>query len=582
MKAFLLTTAVAAILAACSDYDPGLSEEAVNLNEAEEQLINEYTANFIDRYGEIDENHTWGFGEMSTVDEQNTRLVNTNRNNWILRTEELAYDAEGNVMKDANGQDMKVVKWAINPYEFGENSENYEIPGFPSVVDGKYYVEEEGSPFNSLDEIIAKGYTAVHPIGDVTDEEIQYVSEWFRTHPNPDSSVPEFTEFFIQDISQDYDRVSYPNGSAVDLELQVYVDGTLDEDGYWFKGGTADNGTTTITFGMDYFAVQTSKFGWEHQNDFNAQKTNSINGTVPTNSTTFPERTLKYWTTNGGYTTSFMYYNSNQSQQYENYVLVHLTFTGPRTGLTYDGYYLAFDYQYRNQMQEYTDANGNTLYKYAQHKPDGYYSNWIVKLSPADPEFKDETPGNTYCRIMCEDLGNTNDFDFNDLVFDVYYTGEENNYTAHITLQAAGGTLPIYIGGFEAHEKLGKTMQANGTYLPINVGTGQTADPVSFEITGLTTTNPDDIVISVTNKNGSRTADDGNKITPLPESGKGTSMAPQKICIPDNTTKWTKESQQIEWAYPHFAGWVQAESGDYGFSGATPWNKTDVNTKYLY
>ncbi len=566
IKHYLSAMAALAMLAACSDYDPGMSENAINLNEAEEQLINEYTANFVQRYGEIDPNHTWGFGEIGSEDEMGTRHVDTQRNQWTTLITE-------------NGE----IKAVSKPNSWNENYEGYfdntdeskigwKVPGFPSDVDGYYYTDE--GVFHSESEMTARRQQGeVHPIGDVTDEEIQYVSEWFRTNQNPPSQVPEFTEFYIQDISQDYDRETYPNGSAINMKLNVYEGGTRDEDGY-FTGGTL-NGTDEVSFGMDYFAVHTTdnaeNGGWEHESNFNAQKANHINGTVPNNQTTFPERTLKYWLTNGGYTDSFMYYNSNQSQKYENYVLVHLSFDGPRTGRHYEGYYLAFDYQYQKIHSQSTDGDGNTVYKYSQRKPDGYYSNWIVKLSPADPQWSDHD----WHRIMCEDLGNTYDFDFNDLVYDVYYTGESGNYTAHIKVQAAGGTLPIYLGSDtrEVHQLFGQQPQANGNYLPVNVGTSSTKTPVEFTIENLPNTNPDNIAIYVKNKNATTTAQDGNRITLLPPVGQSVSLAPQKICIPNNTTKWTKESQQIEWAYLNFDQWVQVQNGEYGFEGAKPWNK---------
>ena len=566
IKHYLSAMAALAMLAACSDYDPGMSENAINLNEAEEQLINEYTANFVQRYGEIDPNHTWGFGEIGSEDEMGTRHVDTQRNQWTTLITE-------------NGEIKAVSKpnsWNENyGGHFDSTDESkigWKVPGFPSDVDGYYYTDE--GVFHSESEMTARRQQGeVHPIGDVTDEEIQYVSEWFRTNQNPPSEVPEFTEFYIQDISQDYDRETYPNGSAINMKLNVYEGGTRDEDGY-FTGGTL-NGTDEVSFGMDYFAVHTTdnaeNGGWEHESNFNAQKANHINGTVPNNQTTFPERTLKYWLTNGGYTDSFMYYNSNQSQKYENYVLVHLSFDGPRTGRHYEGYYLAFDYQYQKIHSQSTDGDGNTVYKYSQRKPDGYYSNWIVKISPADPQWSDHN----WHRIMCEDLGNTYDFDFNDLVYDVYYTGESGNYTAHIKVQAAGGTLPIYLGSDtrEVHQLFGQQPQANGNYLPVNVGTSSTKTPVEFTIENLPNTNPDNIAIYVKNKNATTTAQDGNRITLLPPVGQSVSLAPQKICIPNNTTKWTKESQQIEWAYLNFDQWVQVQNGEYGFEGAKPWNK---------
>lgn len=595
IKHYLSAAAALAMFAACSDYDPGMSNQAVDLTDVEIETIKEYTENFVERYGEIDPNHTWGFDELAG-EEMETRTVNTNRNNWYLKYQD-------------GSSGVQVTSWKINPYEFSD--EDVIIPGFPSKVDNKYYIEKPQGQVTIYDdkEAMLAENSSVSPIGDVTDEEIQYVSEWFRTNQYPDSDVPEFTEFFIQDISQDYDRVSYPNGAAIDLNLQVYNGGQPDPDNPGFyKGGTVDGGKDPLVYGMDYFAVKTSEADWEHESNFNAQKTNKINGTVPDNSTTFPNRTLKYWTTNGGYTTSFLYHNSDQSQKYENYVLVHLSFDGPRTGLHYDGYYLAFDYQYVKQHNTSTDPEtGETTYKYSQRKPDGYYSNWIVKLSPADPEFYEDPDPNTRTvtvkrRVMCEDLGSTFDFDFNDLVFDVTYTqnqkkvgdnwepvNADKTWTATITLQAAGGTLPIYIKNFNGaqynvHEMLGSTL-SNGSYSPVNVGTGSTHVPVTLPSGQVSSddTNPDKIAIFVTSPDKENRG--ASKVLELPSSegdqNFGTNLAPQKICVPV-TTRWTKEYQQIEWAYPYFHEWVNRQHGDFDFENPNDWTKKDVDTQYLF
>ena len=593
IKHYLSAAAALVLMAACSEYDPGMSNEVVDLTEAEIDTIKKYTANFVKRYGEMDPNHTWGFGELAG-EEMETRTVNTNRNNWYLKYQD-------------GSSGVQVTSWKINPNEFSD--EDVIIPGFPSKVDNKYYIEKPQGQVTIYDdkETMLAENTSVSPIGDVTDEEIQYVSEWFRTHKNPDSDVPEFTEFFIQDISQDYDRVSYPNGEAIDPNLQVYVGGQPDPDHPGFyKDGTEDNGTDPLVYGMDYFAVKASEADWEHESNFNAQKTNKINGTVPNNSTTFPNRTLKYWTTNGGYTTSFLYHNSDQSQKYENYVLVHLSFDGPRSGLHYDGYYLAFDYQYVKQHNTSTDPEtGETTYKYSQRLPDGYYSNWIVKLSPADPNFYDDPDPDTRTvtherRVMCEDLGSTFDFDFNDLVFDVKYTQKQKKvddewvpenadgtWTATITLQAAGGTLPIYVTNFDGtqydvHAMLGSAL-SNGSYRPVNVGTGLTHDPVTLPSYQVSSTNPKYIVISVTSPD--KINRDANNRLVLPDPSRsqflGTSIAPQKICVPV-TTRWTNEYQQIEWAYPYFHEWVNTQHGDFDFDNPNDWTKKDVKTQYLF
>ena len=73
---------------------------------------------------------------------------------------------------------------------------------------------------------------------------------------------------------------------------------------------------------------------------------------------------------------------------------------------------------------------------------DGYYSDWIVTLTEA----KNSNTDITYeGRIMAEDLtvADKSDWDFNDVVFDWAIKGGK----AYIKLLAAGGTLPLTIGG---------------------------------------------------------------------------------------------------------------------------------------
>ena len=252
------------------------------------------------------------------------------------------------------------------------------------------------------------------------------------------------------------------------------------------------------------------------------------------------------WDTNKSNVTSFKAWSSDDNQWNENYVLVHLEFEGPKSGMHYSGDYLAFDYSF--------NKDGKKM------DPDGYYSNWIVKISPVYPSTTPDITTTETARVMCEDLGSTNDFDFNDLVFDVYYTykedaaGNKSNIQAHITLQAVGGTLPIYIGTDTSDPTKELHYRMTGTYAknPINVGAGTTCAPVEFTMPA-TSTDPDDIEICVGNS-----ANKGQKNIILPKSGKGKSFAPQKICVP-TTVRWLKESQQIEWGYRIFYNWVRDE-----------------------
>ncbi|MGN1219847.1 MAG: hypothetical protein ACI4TU_02780, partial [Candidatus Cryptobacteroides sp.] len=411
---------------------------------------------------------------------------------------------------------------------------------------------------------------AIHPIGDVTDEEIIYVSNWFRTHKNPQSLTVNLTNFYIQSVSRDHDRVSYPNGAWKTLENQ------------------------TLSYGLDHLGAIQETEKVEHCNNFNANNTDLIPEELPsetldlykdlpsTNGYTGIQgmdfckfRTIQCmktetWNTDQSRVVSFQCESSDNIDPYRintNYVLVHLEFTGPKSGLKYSGDYLAFDYSF--------NKDGKVL------EPDGYYSNWIVKISPAyptttpDPEYTTETK-----RVMCEDLGNTYDFDFNDLVFDVYYTynGTEENKTniqAHITLQAVGGTLPIYIGTDTADptKELHYRMLGYASSSPINVAAsnGATHSPVSFTMPA-TSTDPNDILICVGTSDNKAT----DQITILPVSGRGSNLAPQKICVPVST-KWLKENMQIEQGYPKFDEWVKQ-----GRSKESDVWSSSINQNYLY
>ena len=494
---------VAALLlsASCSEYNPDMSEG--NLTKEEYEKVMEFTKNFKLRYGEIAPDNDWGFGELE--------------------------------VKGSRG--VKGTRLYAEPDMNGWFSDGSTIPGLPSPIDRKYHYVSNSGNFVTYD--TEQGRVDQHnPIGDVTDEEIVYVSHWFRTHYMPKSKEVNLTDFYIQNISQDCDRISYPSGKKKTLQ---------NED---------------LRYKMDQLMAVQSSNNAVHCYNFNADNSNRIPEELPEytandsvilfNTITNPlgwgnldyckYRTMMRMKDGSDHTpvTSFSAHASDGDNTIDDYVLVHIEFIGPKSGKKYSGDYLGFDYSIHK-------ANGS-----ANMDRDGYYSNWILKISPAyppttpDPEYTTETK-----RVMCEDLGNTYDFDFNDLVFDVYYTyKDKTNITAHITLQAVGGTLPIYIGKTNTTE-LHRAMLGYESYVPINVAAsnGVTHSPVSFTISAKST-DPNDIDIIVRNPDAKGAITD----IILPKSGES-NLAPQKICMPFGTM-WLKENQQIEWGYTKFQDWV--------------------------
>lgn len=620
MKIKHLLSAAAAVVffGACSDYDPGQSGNVEPFTDEELETLAEYDENFADRYGTPAQNHTWGFGEVgveSTTKAQTRTQVAVNRNEWV------------SLNKD-NQEDRNLVSITY------ENLGGSAVPGFPSSVDGLYHIwKDYGSSgdYTSQHEAITyeelanrvkyQNVDEIVPVGDVTDEEILYVSAWFRTHQNPTSDPLDVDKFYVQTVSKDYDRQSYgsmtgettsswaetSHGSYINnLPIKYFLNGQ--EVQYDYNGNPKDPNATgsPVNYSLDYLSVQKAAGeAYEHINNFNADNTPKISENNPTSTIEGTDyRMMEYVYETG--THDFEVHSSNIDVLENNWVLKHLTFTG-RDGKQYDGWYLAFDIAFqkaeqteRSQHGEWgdyylktRDENGNlvegiegTWQKMAYREYDGYYSNYIVKIIPGNGGDNHE-----WYRVMCEDLGNTYDFDFNDLVFDVYFSEESSQIYANVRVQAAGGTLPIYVGydsdeDYEAHKLLGQA----STSIPVNVDAGSSAAPSRIIKIPVSEANPDAVDIYV----GKKSAEGAKSTTLLPRVGSESSSTPQKICVPGNTVRWTQEHKQLgsgtssyvgayaEGAYPYFNEWVQNPDGDYGFEGATPWTTTSVNTGMLH
>ena len=205
-------------------------------------------------------------------------------------------------------------------------------------------------------------------------------------------------------------------------------------------------------------------------------------------------------------TAAFGFHSSQDSKEHLSYTIQYIN----------GAYYVGFDYVATGQ-------NSNQ-----QEPANGYYDDWIVKITPA--VYKNTE------RIIAEDLGATDDFDFNDVVFDVALL---NDGTV-ITLQAAGGTLPLYIQvgdeGREVHELFGVS-----TSTMVNTE-GISKAPVIFRLPKCERLNDVQILVESTTAGSYHLKANCGK-------------APQKICVPVSYV-WTEERVSIETAYPKFKDWV--------------------------
>lgn len=158
--------------------------------------------------------------------------------------------------------------------------------------------------------------------------------------------------------------------------------------------------------------------------------------------------------------------------------------------------------------------------------------------------------------IACEDLGATDDYDFNDIVFSVNHVAGSTEAT--VTMLAAGGVLPAYITyngeiiGQEVHEWLGGSVNADGSYSMINTSSaGPAGDPITITV-------PSNFSIAyladAENMGGFsiQVYENGTRSREVQSPGLG--EAPQMICVP-SSWEWPYEKVNITEAYPRFGEW---------------------------
>lgn len=537
----ILSTALTMCLVGCTEYDgvyEGYSADYLRRSE-------EYRAAFIKEFGQFSSDQTWGFGDMQvTRAGLSTRGTNPNLNQW------------------ADPDQLDLV-----------------VPGYPDS-EGTYHTVDGYYNKVTFDDVKEH-----NPAGDVTDEEIQYVSRWFREHRNPQSVKVHWTDYFVQSISADADREldsnGYCNGEKIEsIPIQVMNSSTNKfED--WVNEGVKQ--TAPIKYFSDELKVLTfdgvanpnNPSSWDHILNFNNGNTNYC----PTeNNTSY--RTINLYTCSG--TEDFAYHSTYDENWYSNYVIVPLVFDIPQTGHCaihdknctkhhYEGYYLAFDYETHKLDEE------GKLY---EKNCDGFYSNWILKITPALHQVTETSSRNW--RVMCEDLGAIGDYDFNDVVFDISYEQYYDNgdkTDAIITLQAAGGTLPVCLAKDDNNHEVHHLFGQDDTHTPINVGfKGIKCHVAIFRVKDVETTNPNDILIMVHNG-----ASQEAVYSLQAEKGE----VPQKICVPASVP-WTDEGIRITNKYPFFTQWVSDSALDtadaqncFGWSSATvnPLGGADV-TEY--
>ena len=366
----------------------------------------------------------------------------------------------------------------------------------------------------------------------LTDAQKDVVRKWFQTHKNPQGQKVNWSDFFVEQV--------YKGGTNTEGSHSPEIYNTL-------KDGVETQNKVTGSNQMDWLACGSdATSSSEHINNFN-----NGNGDIM--------YMYDYNTTCFGFHDSYGDNHFENTYYYDSYVLIPGDIIDP---IVAGMYFVGFDYK----TAKYDNGE-------IRVNPDGYYSDWIVRVVPGL-----NAPGKAK-RVMVEDIIDsdlksvqTSDWDFNDAVFDVRFEKSwvngtpENNYQdghhqkyAIITLHAAGGTKYLTIGGegdkgVEVHKALGvetgtMVITGNGATCPVAIFRIPVADNVD---------NANDIPVYV----GAQelTAQQGE--------------ATQKLCVPTDV-KWMKERVQFINSYDQFKDYVNSNTPE-------NWYETVKNSGNLY
>lgn len=177
----------------------------------------------------------------------------------------------------------------------------------------------------------------------------------------------------------------------------------------------------------------------------------------------------------------------------------------------------------------------------------GTNPDFSIAETECNPGIEGDTEEIQYAvRIICEDLGASDDFDFNDVVFDALIKDGKT----YIKVLAAGGTLPLTVAGKEVHDIFGVSTTTMVNTQP-NAHNATKTDKQEFVIDQAYPSYKDIPVMVGVDANANPMTNEG--MTTL-KAEKG--AAPQKIAV-DTNFEWCDERQQIEDKYTNFGEYVQ-------------------------
>lgn len=496
IKTGIATAAMCLALASCHEYDftPISDGEAAYQN---------YENVFIAKYGEPNPNHTWGFGDATRSGM--TRSANTDGKSWLQN----GYD-------NIPPADTKNYEAAVTEIFRDEAKwKKYQVTG---IDFSDFFVQQVHKGANDVCK-----YTS-YKDGNGTTHEVygpnlmnQLVCQ------KKDGTVEHVNNF-------NYAEFNYGNWN------QEVWNGQGGEDGYNDQNNLYKDAIILMQ------NSGTNAFGWSNSDDngFNYLDAYMI---------------IEYPENSGYYYVGFDYYRRSDGILCDNYTNKQNEINNKETeyknnsaGWSEDQKKSALDEieRLKGELANYADCykNGDKIVD-----RDYKYDDWIVRITPAKKQLTPSS-GPTPLRIIAEDLpASAGDFDFNDVVFDVQLNWPETGKHT-ITLQAAGGTMPLYIGyvgGTEIEFSKGKPNNV-GDYFEVHKAFGVETGKMVNTHDWTATKEPVTIVITGNYSNENEIAVRVKKGNDLPLLTAETGKVPSKLAV-SVTYKWCEELKNIEEVY---------------------------------
>lgn len=499
MKKYLMTALTAVAL---SGLFTGCSKEMETNGEttAEADIIQTYENAFITRFGQPHENQTWGFGSVA-----GTRAVFANGNEWAANDRDdckykvppVLTEAQKNIVriyfqsvKNPDYQDPQWTDYFIQQvYKGGDSPMSGTNPAYNEPYSAEKYKAADGGTYivgsNHMDHLAAiNGDFVDHnnnfnhgdcgEYGNVLDYVKATATTPEVTYPVNDATHRHADKINLMKNSTTASFGYYNSNSSVrrteytGLVSWSTIKTWADANGYAGQADCLDDGWNRSFMGFDFeMMVGDEIYAYEVDYSRYTAPENQQEGVRYINN--FPVTGDKWYEFNG---VKYHMLNSNQNMYCG-------TFYKKANGEDLSDSDINDELIASLLEQGYLPVDGGANKKWVKvgGTADGYRSDWIVTLTEAQkydtPNPPDNPPYNPptgfVCRIIAEDLtvGENSDFDFNDVVFDVFSDGK-------ILVRACGGTLPLTVAGQEVHGLFGQS-----TSTMINTGWTGTIDYVN-------------------------------------------------------------------------------------------------------